>query len=101
MRPMNSASAPATVRVIDGYNVAAPAVGVTEDKVLVAEDVPDPVLDPALDPEFDPEFDPELDPVLVELLDPVLVELAGMLLSMPPSMVMPGRLVETLAARAV
>lgn len=70
---MNSAKAPATVRVTDGYRLAAPFVDVADELLLVWDDE----------------------------LDPVLEELAGTVLSTPPSTLTPGRLAEALAARAV
>lgn len=70
---MNSARAPATVRVTDGYRLAALFVDV-DDELLVVWDAE---------------------------LDPVLEELEVTLLSTPPATVMPGKLAEALAARAV
>jgi len=72
IRPMNSAKAPPTVKVTDGYRLAAPFVDVDAELLV---------------------WDAELDPVLEELAETVL--------STPPSMVTPGRLAEALAARAV
>jgi hypothetical protein len=81
IRPMNSASEPATISETIGFSVAAAPVVVGGDELLVSED--------------------GLDPVPVDDPDPVPVELEGMELPLPPSIVMPGRFWGAWAARAV